>query len=353
MSSFWRVWVRTEADRLEDELAFIEDPDDPIRDAITETIEIARNAARGRSDVSSWWSGSDIENAWRAIHRGQEHLLLVAPPARVRALAPEIAAAVDATFAKDDPRRRKYSARLKHLSAHEGLDQFEREQARTMWRAAHEASDVAYANLRSYRNLLLVMTGLLLMALAGITYLQDRAPDTLALCAVAEPTTTTTTTTTTTRPGTTAPTRKAPPKARALRTNCPTGEKVRATTADALAVQAVGALGALLAAAVALSRQRRFQTPYGVPLAQVYLKIAAGATTALFGVVLLQNEVFGITAPGSGQAILGYAALFGYAQQAATRWVDSQARQLLGTATTKADPSRALIGGDAEDDDSP
>lgn len=113
----------------------------------------------------------------------------------------------------------------------------------------------------------------------------------------------------------------------------------------------VGALGALLAAAIALSRQRRFQAPYGLPLAQVLLKVVAGTATALFGVVLLQNGVLGVTAAASGQAILAYAALFGYAQQAATKQVDAKAKSLLGAATTKGDAARQDAEGDSPDGD--
>jgi hypothetical protein len=65
-------------------------------------------------------------------------------------------------------------------------------------------------------------------------------------------------------------------------------------------------------------------------VAQVAIKLPAGALVALFIILLLQAEVVTKLDIVSANQLAGYAALFGFAEEAAIRWADRKASDLLG-----------------------
>jgi hypothetical protein len=81
---------------------------------------------------------------------------------------------------------------------------------------------------------------------------------------------------------------------------------------------------------------RNFQRFYGLPLAQGILKIPTGAASALAGVLLLQNGLLGAVATPGWDTIMSYALLFGVAQLAVTKQIDSRAGDLLGESNAKS-----------------
>ncbi len=99
---------------------------------------------------------------------------------------------------------------------------------------------------------------------------------------------------------------------------------------------------------------RGTSTPYGVPVAIAWLKVPAGALTALFGMLMVRGGFIpGLSALDTQGQIIAYAIVLGYAQQVFTRLIDTQAQAVLDKApssepaTASKDP--AAIGGLAID----
>jgi hypothetical protein len=104
------------------------------------------------------------------------------------------------------------------------------------------------------------------------------------------------------------------------------------TAASLAGIEVWGTLGSAVAVIAGLWRLRSSRQPSGLQLAQLALKIPAGALTALFGVLLLQGQIVLQLKPIESGQIPAYAILFGFAQEALTRFVDGKAGQLLDNA---------------------
>jgi hypothetical protein len=110
--------------------------------------------------------------------------------------------------------------------------------------------------------------------------------------------------------------------------------RAAASRGDVLLVELIGLIAAALAAAAALRRIHGTSTPYGVPFAVAVLKLPSGALTAAFGLLLMRADfVPGLSALDTPAQIIGWAIVFGYAQQLFTRLVDARAQTVLNTAT--------------------
>ena len=103
-----------------------------------------------------------------------------------------------------------------------------------------------------------------------------------------------------------------------------------AKSRDYLVIELAGIGAAAVAAAVTLRRIRGTATPYNVPVALALLKLPTGALTAVLGLILMRGAfVPGLSALDSSAQIIGWAIIFGYAQQIFTRLVDRQGQALL------------------------
>jgi hypothetical protein len=99
---------------------------------------------------------------------------------------------------------------------------------------------------------------------------------------------------------------------------------------DVWLVELIGALGAALAGAAALRNLGSNSTPYAVPVTLAFFKLPTGAVTAVVGLLLMRADfVPGLSALDSSAQILGWAVVFGIAQQLVTQFADSQAAGLL------------------------
>ncbi len=112
---------------------------------------------------------------------------------------------------------------------------------------------------------------------------------------------------------------------------------------DYAIVEVAGLAGALLAATVSLRKVSGTSTPYDLPAALTFLKVVSGALTAVFGILLLNGGF----APGikavleTPAQIVGWAVVFGYAQQLVTGIVDQQGQAVLMSVHGPANPSDA------------
>jgi hypothetical protein len=103
---------------------------------------------------------------------------------------------------------------------------------------------------------------------------------------------------------------------------------------DLATIEGWGMLGGLIGAVGSLRRVRASRDPAGLHLAQLALKLPAGAVTALFGIVLLQSSILPPLTPVEPGQLAAYAVLFGFAQEALTRFVDQQSGRILANAKT-------------------
>lgn len=104
------------------------------------------------------------------------------------------------------------------------------------------------------------------------------------------------------------------------------------SSGDLAAIELWGLLGGGVSIIAALGQLRVSSRPSSLQITQLILKPLAGATVALFGIVLTQGGLFAQLQPVSSGAIAAYALLFGFAQQALTRMVDKKAFTLAGNA---------------------
>jgi hypothetical protein len=102
-----------------------------------------------------------------------------------------------------------------------------------------------------------------------------------------------------------------------------------ASTRDVATVEAWGVLGSFVAVVVGLRRLSSSRTSVGLQVAQLALKVPAGALTAVFGIVLLQSSIIPGLKAVDETALGAYAVLFGFAQEALTRLVDNKAGELI------------------------
>jgi hypothetical protein len=191
----------------------------------------------------------------------------------------------------------------------------DREVLRNVLRTINTRKDLAHGNVRVFRNILIVLTVVLGLFLALVATAAWNDPAMFSVCGPAV---------TAGTGSATAPT--APQSA------CPHGSAP--LSGDVVMIELLGALGGLLSAVFFLKGLQAVHGPYGLPLAQGVLKIPTGAAVALVGVWVLQRGILGLLTPQSGDKIIAYAVLFGFAQQALTSALDSRASALIGTAVS-------------------
>jgi hypothetical protein len=244
-----------------------------------------------------WFSGSRIESAWAAVRRAEDALLLILPEPVVRAQIPEIEALVHSQFASRDGQLKELMAGLADAKTEE-LTPSLRERLRAVRELAQYQSDLRMHEVRRFRNLLLATAGALTLLVLTLAIVHAVNPHFVSVCA--------------------SPT---PGQGTDL---CPDGT-MHSRRADLFEVEFIGAIAGLLSALVALARSSHTPSPYSIPSAQVVFKAAAGAATALVGVLLLQGGALAGLSRQPGSSVLAYAALFGFAQQILTRLVDEKA----------------------------
>jgi hypothetical protein len=170
----------------------------------------------------------------------------------------------------------------------------------------HESVASALARLRSFRNIVLLVTLLVWVLVAVIVLVGFYLPDSVALCFTS-------------------------PRQAAL-VACPTGDGPGRlpSRADAFVIALLGVIGGTLSSVVAIRNLRGSSTPYNLPVALALLKIPTGAVTSLGGLIMIRGQFIpGLTVLESQPQILAYALVFGYAQQLFTGLVDKRSLSLL------------------------
>jgi hypothetical protein len=333
-----RIWVQhvaVDADRLEMRVEAararggLTASQEVVADGVIRCLHKAR-AAAFRDDpipgrMANWWRGTLVEAAYRNMHTARAQLIDLMDANELRAEIPMVVARANATLHRDDPRR----TTVEELEAEtvEGL----RPRMRRVVGDSYEKLDLEHAQLRSFRNILLIAALFIAVITAGTIVFVSLHPALMPLCFDRE-------VATGVEPLATTVTGK----------NCPTssGDAAGPGGSDILVVAALGALGGALAATLSIRNLRGTSTPYDVPVALAFLKVPLGALTAILALVAIQGDfVPGLSILDSQGQILAYALVFGFAQQAFSRLLDQRAQDLLeglpGGASTEPAPPGA------------
>lgn len=267
--------------------------------AARSSLERARLAIDSKPNLIAWVTGSAITTAWESVHQAGAQLVELESDQAVRSSLPRLLDWIGQVMSKG-PMRDRYETELTAII--EGKKQVDR----TLVHQAHQdvltSNNEWHANLRTFRNVLLLTGAVLVLALLVLAIWHAINPSFVSIC---------------------------DPNA-AKGHHCFSGDSP--SSKDIAAIELVGAIGGLLSIAFGLGSEKSAPSRYNVRFAQMLLKPAAGAATAVVGVLLVQSGVIVAPAQRNSETLfLAYAAVFGFSQQLLTQFVDKRAGKLLGT----------------------
>ena len=319
-----RIWVQhvaVDANKLQMRLEAAQaGPLSPQQDAIArgvaKFIGIARAAALREDPIPrrwwNWWRGTLVEAAYRNLHTARAQMIDLYGEDELRAEIPMALARARSTLRRDDPRLIAAEQLQAEESQHDSVDRL-RPRLRRLIGDSYEQLDLEHAQLRSFRNIVLLSAMSLFVLVVVTIVVVSQNPTWMPLCFPNDVTT-------------------AAGATQEVGQNCPTssGPTAHPTGADIVVVAMLGALGGALSAALSIRNLKGTSTPYDVPVALAALKVPLGAFTAILALVAIQGEFIpGLSALDSQGQILAYALVFGFAQQAFSRLLDRQAQTLM------------------------
>jgi hypothetical protein len=277
--------------------------------------------------------GSPFERALGNIDAAEADVLRIAPSHYLVGLLPSVVAHVNRFLPKDDPRRerlRSVSDDVADANPSYALSDSDRTAVVVAFHAANSQRRRELLRVRSFRNVVIVASVVMLMVAVGLGVLGSLKPELMPLCFVPDdekvvcPT------------GEQALPAHVVTGAQSGETVDPRLDDVDDTIAavvsvwDYWLVEIVGLVAAAVAGAFSLRALRGTATPYSLPVAIGVLKLPTGALTAVLGLLLMRGGfVPGLSALDTSAQILAWAVVFGYSQQLFTRFVDQQASAVL------------------------
>ena len=314
----WVQQVAVDADMLETRVKVarargLDLAQEAAADGACEHIRKARNAAL-RDDprprwLTNWWRGTLVVAAYRNLHGARIQIVDIIDEPELQAEIPFAIARAQATLPRDDARH----TTIEELQA-EPVARL-RARLRRLMDDSYEVLDDRYAQLRSFRNILLLTAGVVAFLVLLTIGVVSWHPNWVPVCFPHE--------VVTGADGRVTMTQN--------QWTCPTGHLTAGPAwGDIVIVSMLGALGGALAAAISIRHLRGTSTPYDVPVALAALKVPLGAFTAILALVAIQGGfVPGLSILDTQGQILAYALVFGFAQQALTRLLDQRAQTLL------------------------
>jgi hypothetical protein len=275
---------------------------------VAEFIKRARDAALRHDPIpgrwGNWWRGTLVEAAYRNLHAARAQMVDLYDEAELFAETPSAVSRAQATMHREDPR----TIALADLEALPVAKR--RARLRALIEDGYEGLDQQHAQLRSFRNIVLLSALSLALLVAVTAWVVSMNPTVMPLC---------------------FPDESASGVVLHGLKNCPTRSSTTAPSGgDVLVVGLLGLLGGSLAAAVSIRNLKGTATPYDVPVALAMLKGPLGAFTSIVGLVAIQGRfVPGLSVLDSQEQILAYALVLGYGQQVFTRLLDQRAQTLL------------------------
>ncbi|MGW3349028.1 hypothetical protein ACWDA3_37505 [Nonomuraea rubra] len=270
----------------------------PLVNGAQRHLDAAREAAAGRASLRGAWSGLAVDRTWANINKVEVALLKLLPDAELPWWGSDVLARALQHLGPQDPRRVKLE---EHLCGQDGkLSPQDRTLAVITLQASNIAAQQEKVRLRSFRNTILTSTIILALVAVALLVVGALHPHAINLC-FDDP--------------------KAAPA-------CPVG--TAPSTWDVAIVELVGLSAASLVGAIGLRHIYGTSAPYTLPIVLALLKLPAGAVSAVIGLMLVQARfVPGLSDLDTSAQVLGWAALFGAAQQLITRLVDEQGQNVL------------------------
>ena len=315
----WVQQVAVHADMLETRVKVarargLDKAQEAAADGACEHIHKARNAAL-RDDpkpqwLTNWRRGTLVVAAYRNLHGARIQIVDIIDEPELQAEIPFAIARARATLPRDDARQ----TTIEELQA-EPVARL-RARLRRLMDDSYEVLEDRYAQLRSFRNILLLTAGVVAFLVLLTIGVVSRHPNWVPLCFPHEEVVTG-------ADGRVTMTQN--------QWTCPSGRLTPgAASGDIVIVSMLGALGGALAAAISIRHLRGTSTPYDVPVALAALKVPLGAFTAILALMAIQGVRSGTVDPRHSRANPGLCPrLRGFAQQALTRLLDQRAQTLL------------------------
>lgn len=271
--------------------------------AVRRGLADAKLAIDSKPSVLAWITGSAVTMAWESVHEAAGELVAIESDDAVRSSLPRLVDWIQEVMPAKSELRKRYEEQLVPII--EGKKPVDRTLVRQAHQDALNANNEKHANLRTFRNLLLAATGFLIFLLVALAVWHAINKNFVSLCGA------------------------TPPKNAEGPQRCFSGPNP--ARRDIAAIEVIGAIAGLLSVAFALGSEKVPPSRYNVRAAQIVLKPAAGAATALVGVLLVQSGIVVAPAQNASETLfLAYAAAFGFSQQLLTQFVDKRAGKLLG-----------------------
>ncbi len=308
--SAWRALAFDSYAGVRDELNRLKALDDhpPSTEGAEQALSEALQAMepKRRRKLKLFYSGANIEAAWRAIHRARAALYMLYQPSELKAQAEHIEV-LTAALPEQSALQKAATALVAQVTHAQTVPaapppvalptsplQSSRAALRGLYEQAMEVTDGLQREARMLRNSLMTASiGIFLVVVAlGVAHAVDTGI--IKLCTAKHA--------------------------------CPIGSSPHPF--DVFAIELAGMLGGLLSVVIPLATGERIKTPYRVFNQQLLLKTLAGAAAALAGILLVEGALVSAIKLESTSAILGYAVFFGFSQQVVTGFVDRRADAL-------------------------
>jgi hypothetical protein len=261
-----------------------------------DTAETAANVAWWRRP-KAWWTGSAITEAWEGVHHAELALIGIEGEESVRAILARLLAWIQSAIEEPERRERHEKALKKELEG--STVTLNRTVVRQAFVDVIAANRERYGNLRTFRNILILVSALLTLLVVGVSVWHALNPAFLTLC--------------------------------------PAGAKICLTSppkTEVAIVALLGAIGGSLGLAFGLAEADAAPSRYDPKAWQALLKPVTGAVTGVLGIMLIQAGFLVEPAGNANYALLVYAVIFGFSQQLLTRTVDKQANALVNPGKT-------------------
>lgn len=304
----WQAEVVSRIDELRGRLSAVEAANRPLRieerraiqAAVTKHLEVAESAIGTTGSPRTWWTGSTLTKGWEGVHLAELALLNIERRREVRARLAYLLSWIRNAVDNREWREHHEVILTEQI---ETKAKFDRVQVRQALVDVIAANANRYANLRTFRNILILATGLLALLVITVCVWHAFEPGFLTLC-----------------PEKSKTCLGAPPRS------------------EVALVALIGAIGGSLALTLGLANTNAAPSRYDPKRWQVFLKPVTGAVTAVLGIMFVQAGFIVPPVGTTGYALLAYAVVFGFSQQLFTRLVDRRADELTTPAVKKQAP---------------
>jgi hypothetical protein len=326
-------WVKTKAEDSQQQDLQAENrqkEDQVLIDAVSRHLNAAISAAEKKGRLRWLFDERPIfERARSNLDAAEAILLQLAPSEYIEGLMPSLLTNVERHLASDDPRRQeceRIAQKLDEVKPNYSLSEQERGKIVSAVRGADAEALRDQMSVGTFRNIVVVATLVMTLLAAGIAIMGALSPTIIPMCFLPE------------KSGQTlvvCPAKQSMLDASTLRSGSvapDVNDTIKKTVrrVDLFVVEFIGLAAASVAGVNRIRSLRGSSDPWGLSVALAVLKLPTGALTAFLGILLLGGQfVPGLGALDTPGQILAWAAVFGYAQQLFTRYVDQQAYNIL------------------------